>query len=478
MFKFIQKKYILNIFICVIFISGLYVSCAEDDPTLTRFVQELTVEIIAGPQAGVTILNNEFFTFDWRAIGGGGDITFQIQLSGVDAQPLSTTETTKTYSGQLEGDYTFTVTAKAGSETASDSRSFKVGPNLGAPTVVIAGARGSASSGGSGITPAYAPGQSAFINWSGEDVDKFGQITGYRWKITDAATFTEFTMANIAGFEVPATPAVYTFTLEAQDNGGLVSTTTFNYEVKNPTIVIVDDKPQGDVLDEIDEDNFYGEIFEGFAFSRWDVAEQGVPAFADLSPFEVAVVYSGTGSSWWRAIGTDYPETPVQLSQFVDAGGKLWVMGQGIMEDIDRGHDNPPAATEFEVVYLHLAAATGDSATDASRVWKRAGDFSGDLKFSFADNVLGDPVNFPRITMDVQAGDVEHIVPDAQSEIIYAGKGGLGDVVGDVALRFPTGGTNTQLVFLTFPLFENRAVKASLLNSRALTQEIMREMAQ
>ena len=87
-------------------------------------------------------------------------------------------------------------------------------------------------------------------------------------------------------------------------------------------------------------------------------------------------------------------------------------------------------------------------------------------------------MNFPRITMNVQSGDVEKIFAGDGAEIIYGGKSGLGDVLGDVGLRFPAGGTNTQVVFLTFPLFETASVKASLLNTRALAQEIMREMGQ
>ncbi len=472
------KKLLTIFLISGLLLGALFLSCAEDDPTLTRFVQNLVLEIIAGPKEGSTLLNNEFFTFEWRGQGGGGGITYEIQLTGVDASAITTTEVSKSYSGQPEGTYTFTVTARAGSESSSDSRTFSVGANLGPPTVTITGARGSASTGGSGATPVYAPGATSFVQWSGQDIDRFGEVEGYRWDSDGTQGFNEFSMANTAGFAVPGTPGTYTFTLEAIDNGGETSSTTFDYEVKNATIVVVDDKPQGDPLDELDEDQFYADLLEGFAFATWDVAAQGIPTIGDLSGFEVAILYSTGGSAWWTAIGTDFPESAVQLSDFVDGGGKLWVMGQGIMEDISGDHTNPPAATEFEAVYLHLAPATGDSTTDAGRTWSRAGDFDGDLQFTFADDVLGDPVNFPRIAIQAQSGDVEEIVAGTGAEIIYEGKGGLGDPIGDVALRFPSGGTSTDIVFMTFPLFENVAAKASLVGSRALTQEIMREMGQ
>jgi hypothetical protein len=462
------------------FFTLLFLSCAQDDKIVEPFSQALVVEMIGGPENGSTILNNARFTFEWRARGGAGNVSFEIQLAGVDAQPISTTATSKTYSGQPEGNYTFTVTAKAGSESATSSRTFKVGANLGPPQVVITGPRGSASTGGSGVVPAYAPGATAFFRWTGQDVDRFGEVTGYRWRIADGEPFAEFTLANVAGFTTPSAPGTYTFTLEAKDNAGAVSTTTFTYEVKLPAILIVDDKPQASGVNEVEEDAFYAALFEGFTFANWDVSQRGTPAAADLASFAIVVVYSAGNSALWKKIGADYPEMSVPLAEFVNGGGKLWVMGQEIIEDIAQAnnHANPPGASEFEAVFLHFALATGDSATDAVRKWDRAGAASGDSKFSFADDRLGKPTIFPRIAIDVQSGDVDKIVPGDGAEIIYGGTDGLGNFVGDVALRFPAGGANTQVVFQAFPLFENATVKASLIDSRTLAQEIMKEMGQ
>jgi hypothetical protein len=465
---------------CSLLFSVVVFSCAEDDQIIAPFEQALVVEIIGGPTEGATVLNNAHFTFEWRARGGNGSAAFEIQLSGVDAQPISTTENFKSYPGLPEGNYTFRVTAKAGAQNAQAARTFKVGPNLGSPVVVITGPRGSASTGGSGITPVYAPNATAFFQWSGSDVDRFGQIAGFRWRIADHVPFNEFALASVAGFKVPETPGSYIFTLEAKDNAGGISTSQLGYEVKAPAILIIDDKSQSSGVDEVEEDGFFASLFEGFALATWDVAAQGIPSSSDLSGFAVVVIYSGNSSNLWKSVGADFPEKSVALADFVNSGGRLWAMGQGILEDVAEAnnHSNPPAASEFEAIYLHLAPATGDSASDAARKWDRAGAASGDAKFSFADDRLGDALNFPRIAIDLQSGDVDRIIAGDGTEVIYGGTDGLGNAIGSVAIRFPAGGTNTQVVFQTFPLFENPRVKSSIIDSRTLALSIMKGIGQ
>jgi hypothetical protein len=147
-----------NMLFFVLFMA-LLLSCAKDDKGINPLFRALVVEIVGGPDEGGSVANNARFTFTWRTIsssarGGGASVSYQVQLSGVDASLISTTETSKTYDGQSPGNYTFTVTATAGGETASASRSFSVGANAGPPQIVVNGARGSASAGGSGATPA------------------------------------------------------------------------------------------------------------------------------------------------------------------------------------------------------------------------------------------------------------------------------------------------------------------------------------
>ncbi len=97
-----RKKLLSTVLIGGLSLGVLFLSCAKDDASITRFVQNLVVEMLAGPKDGSTLLNNEFFTFEWRTLGGGGDITYEIQLTGVDVSPITTTEVSKSYPGHGE----------------------------------------------------------------------------------------------------------------------------------------------------------------------------------------------------------------------------------------------------------------------------------------------------------------------------------------------------------------------------------------
>ena len=114
MLKKIQK----GLLVCL-FLSVLVTSCAKDDNKIVAFDQALVVEIIAGPADGGTVSNNANFAFEWRARGGGSNVSFTVQLSGVDASPVSTSETYKSYDAQLSGSYTFRVNASGGGSSAS-----------------------------------------------------------------------------------------------------------------------------------------------------------------------------------------------------------------------------------------------------------------------------------------------------------------------------------------------------------------------
>jgi len=448
--------------------------CSKDEIIPVRIEKELTVMIIAGPENNSTVLNNAHFSFEWRVIGGDGGVEFSYQLQGVDASAVTTYDHSHTYSGLSEGTYTFTIsgTDDAGT-TSSDSRTFTVGGSLSDPVATIYGPRGSQSLGGSGVTPEYAPGATVNLRWTGSDGDRFGGIAAYRYKTTAAGEFSSWALGTTAGFSVPTTEGTYQFTLEVKDNAGTTTSENFSYKVKTSEILIVDDLTFSSSLAEIQCDDYYERIFDGFAYTVIDIENDGLPASIS-STIKVAVWY-GESSSTWNDIGASYPEASNQLSDFIDGGGKLWAMGWGILEALRFNgvddHANPPAAEEFEAAYLHIST---------SNAWARAGAFSGSNAFSFAVDVLGQPDKFPKVKIGVSetGGDVDAIEAGTGAEIVYTGTDGLANPIGDVALRYPTGGTSTEVFFMTFPFFVSSTNRVSPLTAEILVQEMMREMGQ
>jgi len=470
MTSFLKSKTIL----AILLVALIFVFCSKDETIPSRFVQPLTVEIIAGPENNGTVMNNAHFSFVWSVLGGEGDITFTYQLTGVDATAASTNDFSHTYPGQPEGSYTFTITATdASGASDNDTRAFTVGGSLSDPAVVISGPRGSLSSGGSGVTPEYAPGATINLTWTGSDEDRFGNITGYRYKPTSGGTFTEWALGTTVGFIAPTAEGSYGFVLEAKDNTGTTVSVTLPYVIKAPEILIVDDLTFSAVLNEIACDNFYEKIFDGYAYEVVDVDAGELPA-AVSSATEVIVWY-GASSDTWTNIGASYPEASNILSDFIDGGGSFWAMGWGILEAIrfnpGPDHSNPPAAEEFEAKYFHI------STTEA---WTRAGGTGESSAFSFAIDELGQPGKFPKLKIGVRetGGDVDAFEAEGGAEIVYSGLDGLDNPVGNVALRYPSGGTNTTVFFMTFPLFVSSANKISPITAAILVGEIMTEMGQ
>jgi len=468
MTSFSKSKILLLFTILIV----AFIYCSKDETIPPRYEQPLSVEIIAGPEDNGAVMNNAHFTFEWRVLGGEGEVYFEYMLQGVDESAVTTTDFSHTYPGLEEGSYTFTITAKdAEGNSDSETRTFTVTGSLYDPEVLISGARGSQSSGGSGVIPEYAPGVLINLTWTGSDDDRFGDVEGYRYKTTDGGTFTEWSLGTTVAFAAPSTEGTYTFTLEAKDNTGVTSTATFQYKVKTPEILIMDDLTFSNALGEINCDTYYEKIFDGYAYDVIDIAQDGLPGSIG-SQYKVIVWY-GESSDTWTNIGAAYPETSLPITDFIDGGGKLWAMGWGILEALrfnpSGTHENPPAADEFEAKYLHI------STTEA---WARAGEGSGD--FSFAIDVLGQSDKYPKLKVGVgeTGGDVDAIAADEGAEIVYTGTTGLDEPVGDVALRYPTGGTNTDVFFMTFPLFVSNTNRVALAAASTLVQTIMTEMGQ
>ena len=451
-----------KVFLAVLLTAIMAVYCSENENIPAAPSVALSIEIIAGPASGSTVLNDASFTFVWRVNGSGGS-TFTYQLTGVDASAMTTTDFSKSYPGQLAGSYTFTITAAAGGESSSDTRTFTVGGSLFDPSATVSGPRGSASSGGSGIIPDYAPGSPVKLSWVGSDEDRFGTIAGYTFKTTDAGSFSTSSLGTAITFDAPSAVGSYTFTLVVTDNTVATTTVTYRYNVKTPEILIVDDRDLSDFLDELADDRYFADLFDGFSFETVDFATDGFSAPGEAIKI---VVWHGGDSREWREMRRG--NTTV-LADFIDGGGKLWAMGQRLAEDTNV--NNPPLADDFNAKYLHVS--TTDGAT------QRAGDFSGTTAFSFAIDALSNPGDYPKIKMgSLASGDVDQVFAGDDAEIVYTGTDGLDVPVGNVALRWPAGNTGTKLFYMTFPLLDTGTNFVSPAAAKILVNTIMIAMGQ
>lgn len=425
--------------------------CTFKEPVQPELAKPLKVEIYAGPAEGQVVPNGVFLTFQWKAYGGVGQYTYTYQLSGVDTSPVTTTEMQATYRDLFTaGSYTFRVTVSDGKgATAEASRNFSVGANT-PPEVTISGPR---------VNPKYAPGADVSFSWTATDPDLFGQVVVYRWAKTkadaDAGNYTQWAGGTVAVFTAPTTVGSYKFYLQAKDNAGGVTSATFDYEVKEPTILIIDNKSSETLLDEMAYDRFYETAFEGFAYAEWDVDDKGgVPTYTDMAPYNVVVWYGSDGGEWWYDVGAPYGDTgECELSKYLDAGGKLWTIGEDILDHVWYT-SNPPQPTDFEAKYLHVS-------TDSAWV--------GNQEFNMALTTTGDIEHFPSLAVDIAVipssyySGVDAIWPGEGAEIIYSGVDLSGHSIGNIALRYPAGDTGTVIVFQTFPLYGTSAEGARTL---------------
>jgi len=435
MIKFRYLSTIVLLAVLVIYLGG----CEFKEPPEPPAPLALSIELY-GPAEGEEIPVGGYVTFRWKAMGGAGNYEYTYQLVGVDPSPITTYDHQVTYWDLVTpGDYTFTVTVTDEEQkTATAERHFKVGPNT-PPEVTISPPR---------QNPKYTPGADVYFTWTATDPDKFGKVVGYRWAKTaaDTTNYTAWAPATAATFSAPTEVGSYTFYLQAKDNSGAITTATVNYEVKEATILLIDDVVSPSTIAEIEYDKFYRTVFDGFPYAEWDVETQGVPTYDDLAPYNVVVWYGTDSGAWWYHVGKPYHEEGTCfLSEYLDAGGKLWAIGDNILEWVWYT-SNPPPPEDFEAKYLHVS-------TDTTKPWVAGQELN-----SIA-TTTGDPDHFPFLAYDIAVvpGAVYHVdafwPEEGVAEAIYEGFDTLAKSIGYVAIRYPIGGTDTEVVFQTAPLY-------------------------
>jgi len=185
---------------------------------------------------------------------------------------------------------------------------------------------------------------------------------------------------------------VFTLHIEAEP-GGYAADDTFSLVIGHPQILVVDDDDGATC--ETSYSDIMAESLDLF-FEQWEVAEQGSPMEWLLNS-ELVVWFTGDDST--QTLTADDRE---HLGAFLDGGGKLFLAGQNIGQDIG---DEP-----FYHDYLH--ATFVDSATSDIAIF----------------GVAGDPVWGGGIIINQaqQSMDVVSATEDADSVLVYQNGGVAG----------------------------------------------------
>lgn len=477
---------------------GLVLSgCDITEPEVPKYqAAPLSLEMVGGPtsEAGVVPFGS-VVAFKWKAVGGEGSYTYSYRLDGA-AFSAWQTATSASFADQAiltSGDHTFDVKVKTekNAEIAPVRRAFKIGaPGAGdtiSPTLVITSPW---------VGYKIAVGSLVVVAWKADDQSNSiavpAGISEIPYALNDTSTWTERTDAPSSATFTLDTEKVHTVYVKVVDHAGNATIATMDIEATPPTILYVDEEvteagytaetaalaPSG----EFGHDEFYKKyVLAGFAYEEWDIEEKGYPTMADVPASITTILWVGSGdvanSSWGWNVGYDYTlsayyaagdttgETtinPVFLSEWADAGKKLWLISENFLEEMDPGFGGYIFPDGFEDVYMHMAADSSYGGVAALDIEPGANVTEAQYPSMFVDNgkwgsAIGDHADWDVDTMPYI---------DADAEAVYQTVDG--DVVG---IRYPAGGTNTQFVFMSFPLYYFSSSGAATLGQQVLGVE-------
>jgi len=336
--------------------------CSTEDPWNPNPSYDLSLSIVSGPADTVAYGANVSFT--WTSQGGIGEVEYQYRL-GSDAWSAWSNITSVTFENRTAG-AVFEVQARdEGNQTDSDSRQFYVGAAGGddteAPTVWIV----SSPAEGSYV----ATGTSVTFTWAGEDAidgDNLNYWYSFAGMDSDTLAATTVTFDNV-------TAGAETFTVWASDQSGNVSDpASISFTIRDATVLYVDDylwldaNGAPDMPKERDQKNFYRNALQGKAFAEWDVSVDGVPAAADMIPYNVVVwcadSYIGANDFTWY----DNQDLVDAMDAYLTGGGKLLVAGAWTIGDLQQ-YDYVVADTSF--AYEWFAVDTIHQVIDTTWWW-------------------------------------------------------------------------------------------------------------
>ncbi len=372
----------------LLLVAGLMVGafifgCSTEDPWSTSVDNTLILTFVSGPSD--TIAYGANISFSWTSRGGVGEVDYRYKLGAASWSGWSNT-TSVNFTNVIGADTMFVEARDEGTQTDAVSQAFAVGTAEGAdtdaPTVSIV----SSPAEGSFI----ATGSSVSFTWTGEDaVD--GDNLNYWYSFGGADSDT-----------LPATTVIYdnvlagaaTFTVWASDQSGNESDpASVSFTIQDASILYVDDflwydaAGAVDMVKERDQKQFYRNALAGYAFAEWDVAEQGIPNAAEMTPYNVMVWCAdsdiGANDYTWFDVGLQ-----ADMRTYLTGGGKLLVAGPWTIGDILDYPSSPyNYVPDTSFVYDWLGVDTLGSSIDTTWWWD---DTPFDTLVAFPDSTLID----------------------------------------------------------------------------------------
>ncbi|MBC8400948.1 MAG: hypothetical protein H8E14_05615 [Candidatus Marinimicrobia bacterium] len=371
------NKRITFVFCFVICLGFLMVGCedflkpASEEEIDPRAAIALNTVITEGPADGADLLFYSSPTIKWKGEiypGYVAGFNWTMLKKGVDDyydHASGTMEMIKSFPNLEEGDYTFTVAAIDDKDSV-DATPATIEFTILATDVDAAAIRFTKSP----TDGSYrAPGNSVFFEWTASDPSTFGSIASYSYRLDGTgASATSWSSANLSVTSAAITDlqlGVYSFEVKAVDNSGTAAVSSIDFEVKAPSVLVVDDYVPATTsafLDEIATDNIVATILRDWAWAEWDVSEVGAtPTLAELAGYTTIIWYvdGGPYSFYYYAGGS--VENP--LDDFLDGGGNLWLIGDEILYFTEAADTAAFDAGHFMRDYMHLAGG-GDASSE------------------------------------------------------------------------------------------------------------------
>ena len=231
--------------------------------------------------------------------------------------------------------------------------------------------------------------------------------------------------------------------LAAVEEGGA---TTVDIEVDAADILLVNDDPKSEYS------KYFTDVFEtlNVTYHHWFTAEKGIPpalAAATETGFPIIVWYTGDESD--NLLSEDEENS---LMAFLDAGGRLFLTGQNIVENL-------PTSSTLLTNYLQvshggnstqviLAAVEGDPVTDGENLFAIAG-IGGANNQTSKDILVPSGIAVEALIYGTSGTDVGAVtVDDGNSKIFLTGFGFEALVSGNTNLTPPS-----QLMFRALTWF-------------------------